>query len=138
MSEKPKTRAELEATIAELSASYGRMRQACADEVEKRKQAEARDQQTRAKFDDLKQRLVTAESDNQRMRGYLARVQEDDFVREELIKVGDPDGQHQLVPKRKPQMFQEPNPFLCVSGDAAGSSYSARAQNPKPKHWVTY
>jgi hypothetical protein len=137
VSEKPKTRAELEATIAQLSADHGRMRQACVDEVEKRKQGEAREKETRAQFDDLKQRLVTAEFDNQRMRGYLARVQEDDVVREELIKIGDLEGECRLVPKRKPTAFEQPGQFQ-LSREMASHPYGDRVHQPKPRHWVTY
>ena len=70
------------------------------------------------------------------MRGYIARVQEDDAVREELIKVGDPDGEHQLVPKRKPTPFYPPNSY-AESNMATTGGYTDR-DRAKPKHWVTY
>jgi Spy/CpxP family protein refolding chaperone len=139
VSEKPKTRTELEAAIAQLSTDYGRMRQACADEVEKRQRAEAREKETRVQFDDLKQRLVTAEFENQRMRGYLQRVQEDDVVREELVKVGDPEGECHLVPKRKPTGFAPPVHFPLPAHNMVsdGSMYHDRSRQ-KPKHWIAY
>jgi len=120
-----------------MSANIGRMRQACADENEKRQRAEAREKETRAQFDDLKQRLATAEFENQRMRGYLERVQEDDVVREELIQVGNPDGGHQLVPKRKPTVFHEPYQLSQLAMTETAATYHDR-QRQNPKHWVTY
>src|SRR3972149_7833028 len=70
---------------------------------------EKRNTQLKAQFDDLKERLLTAEAENQRMRGYIQRVQEDDIVREELVQIGDPEGATQLVSKRKMTQFSEPN-----------------------------
>jgi hypothetical protein len=145
--EKPKTRAELEQTIArleasvaDLSANVGRMRQACADEHARAERAEKREKETRAQFVDLKERLVTAEADNQRMRGYITRVQEDDVVREELIPVGDPAGEQRLVPKRKPENFCAPSPYkvLGASGGYAVTSYDNERRRAPAKHWVEY
>jgi hypothetical protein len=90
---------------------------------------------------DLKERLVTAESANQMMRGYIARVQEDDVVREELVAVGDPTGEQSLMPKRKPRMFTEPSPFMSSQGDemATMSRYAhGYGERPRPKHWIRY
>lgn len=84
---------------------------------------------------------MTAESTNQRMRGYIDRVQEDDVVREELVAVGDPNGEQSLMPKRKPKMFVEPIPFMNSQGDemATMSRYShGYGERPRPKHWIRY
>jgi hypothetical protein len=139
VTEKPKTRAELEATIAQLSAGYERFREDILLARKEQKQAETLEKETRGQFNDLKQRLVTAEFENQRMRGYLARVQEDDVVREELVRVGAPEGECLLVPKRKPTAFEQPGQFQLSTNDMAGSGamYHDRS-HAKPKHWVTY
>lgn len=85
-------------------------------------------------FDDLKSRLHAAETSNQFMRGYLARVQEDDTVREELIAIGDPLGEQQLVPKRKRTEFPSPNQYTDFN--AGGDRFYGNKTNNK--HWVTY
>lgn len=105
--------------------------------------SEAREKETRAQFADLKERLVNAEAENQRMRGYVARVQEDDLVREELIKVGDPDGEQHLVPKRRPTVFEQPRQYSPMGEQATDGAalYSYRVGSEprrKAKHWVTY
>lgn len=86
-------------------------------------------------FDDLKTRLQTAESENQRMRGYIQRVQEDDTVREELIAVGDPQGEQRMVPKRKPTTFETPSDYSELN--RPNGMYYER-DRPKPRHWITY
>ena len=90
-------------------------------------------------FADLKERLSNAEMENQRLRGYIARVQEDDTVREELITTGDPDGEQRMVPKRKPTLFVEPNQYGTFGSDS-GNTYLDRIRDDraKPKHWITY
>lgn len=85
-------------------------------------------------FNDLKTRLAQSEMENARLRGYIQRVQEDDVVREELVTTGDPEGQRQLVPKRKSTVFTQPDQFMH-SRDEGLYSYRDR---PQPKHWVTY
>jgi hypothetical protein len=74
-----------------------------------RVKAEERVAEYQRRFDDLKVRLQGALAANEYIRGYLARVGEDDTVREELITTGEPGGEQQFVPKRR-----------------------------KPRHWVTY
>jgi hypothetical protein len=63
------------------------------------------------------------------MRGYLKRVQEDDVVREELVPIGDPQGEQQLVPKRKPTPFMAPTPYSDFSNRRAtrAMGYTDRA-----------
>lgn len=85
---------------------------------------------------DLKERLVNAESENQRMRGYIQRVQEDDVVREETVTIGDPNGEQQMVPKRKHQMFATPNSYSDAGMEQSG--YDRYRDQRKSKHWVTY
>lgn len=96
--------------------------------------------EARGHFADLKQRLVAAELENQRLRGYIQRVQEDDVVREELVMVGDPAGDQQLVPKRKSTVFAEPQHMADAadSGNAWPRSFGEARERKKPRHWVTY
>lgn len=94
-------------------------------------------------FNNLKERLATAEFENQRLRGYIERVQEDDVVREELVVAGDPDGQVQLTPKRKHTRFEAPN-HRSNAGEIADDFMHRHLHGEdemrrrKPKHWVTY
>lgn len=88
----------------------------------------------RKRANDLKERLANSEAENQRMRGYISRVQEDDTVREELIAIGDPLGEQQLVPKRKRTEFPSPNQYTDFN--AGGDRFYGNKTNNK--HWVTY
>lgn len=135
MTEKRKTRNELAAALA--------------DERKARQTTEAdlqtvrgREKQTRAEIDDLKVRLANAESECQRMRGYIDRVQEDDVVREDLIATGDPAGEQRLVPKRRPTTFCARSEYsksgLDIGDDTGVYSPYRDRDRPKPKHWVTY
>jgi hypothetical protein len=100
--------------------------------------AETDAKEARQQFADLKQRLHAAEMENQRLRGYLARVQEDDVVREELVATGDPDGERTMIPKRKPTIFDRPPDYTDFQArDSMGMTYSGR-DRPKPKHWINY
>jgi hypothetical protein len=100
----------------------------------------------RKNLDEVKERLAFAEAENQRMRGYLERVQEDDVVREELVTVGEPDGEQRMVPKRKPTVFAPQS--YCAGGerrissiDTTFESMAFRDENGRPrrhKHWVIY
>lgn len=94
----------------------------------------------RGQFDDLKRRLFESETENAKLRGYIARVREDDTVREELISVGDPDAPH-LVPKRKNQLdlvhiADGETEFNMSNEDRYGYSHDGRER--LRKHWVTY
>lgn len=99
--------------------------------------------QTREQFNDLKTRIQAAETANQFMRGYLARVQEDDVVREELVTTGEPGGEQQMVPKRKPTHFSRMDDYT-VFGDRDGSSpyhgfgMTSEERSRRRKHWITY
>jgi septal ring factor EnvC (AmiA/AmiB activator) len=142
VTEKRKTRAELEAEIARLAlseASYHEALKAARDQV---RAHEMDAKETRKQVDSLKERLAIAEAENQRMRGYIERVQEDDVVREDLVKVGDPDGDHQLVPKRKQAKFYAPSAYAEKATGTMVTDYGAspydRAKSAPPKHWVTY
>lgn len=143
MSTKPKTRAQLEARIAELEQTLKDEIEAgtCSREQIRKDLAAAREceKRTVAKFDDLKTRLAHAEGEVHRMRGYIQRVQEDDVAREDLVKVGDPEGSHQLVPKRKPTFFGE-REYGGINAMTATDAFADRYTRDRvpPKHWVTY
>lgn len=141
---KPKTRVEIEAHIAELAQNLTNAQDAAAADRRLLKDAREREKETRAQFDDLKARLVNSELENARMRGYIARLQEDDVVREPLVQVGDVDGEQRLVPKRKPTVFREP-PVVSDLGDSdrvmtgIDRGWEHREIRPgRRQHWVTY
>lgn len=93
------------------------------------------------KFTDLKKRIVAAEQANQYLRGYIARVQEDDVVREELLTVGEPDGEQRMVPKRKLTTFERPEDFMEPKpsrNDIYSGGYHERNIRKKPVHFISY
>ncbi len=110
------------------------------DEMRRANEAAHKDaKQIHQQFDDLKTRLHDSEMENQRLRGYVQRVQEDDTVREELVAVGDPNGEQTMVPKRKSTVFFQPNPMTQLQDAMGPSSYTGyNRDRPKPKHWVNY
>jgi hypothetical protein len=128
MGEKRQTRAELAAALAAANELL-----AGKDSLLRQERAAA--ETVRKNADELKIRLSEAEADNQRLRGYIARVQEDDVVREELVRVGEPDGDYQLVPKRKMTPFSGPDPYSRCDVAATGMRHAERAPR---RHWVTY
>lgn len=93
---------------------------------------------SRGDFADLKQRLLAAELANEHLRGYLARVREDDTVREELLTVGDPEGGQQLVPKRKSEPFPTPDHFNNPKENRGYDEYGSLRTPKPPRHWVSY
>lgn len=95
--------------------------------------------ESRMNFADLKQRLLAAEQSNQFMRGYLARVQEDDTVREDLVTIGEPEGEQRMVPKRKPTTFERPDDFtMPAHHDRYGGFMNEDERRRKARHWITY
>lgn len=130
MTGKRKTIASLEDRIAGLEASLQQVNNFAGERVREANAAADREKQTRKQFDDLKLLLATTESENARMRGYIARVQEDDVVREDLIPIGDPEGQMQLTAKRKPTNFE---PAVVTSNWQAELRPAL-----SPKRWVNY
>lgn len=132
--------------IAELKAALVETSKKMEDQAEQLKKwrglAEEREKQLSTKTEsisDLKTRLSAAETANQFLRGYVARVQEDDVVREEMLTTGDPDGAQQLVPKRKPTQFERPCDFTEPTRlDDLGYFRSERDRQQQAKHWITY
>jgi hypothetical protein len=121
---------QLEAARAETREIVQRSERALSGAVE-------REKETRAQFNDLKQRVHDLEIENATMLGYLNRVQEDDEVREELITVGEPGGEQHLTPKRKPRL----NRMYTSAPTALYDTERVREpwrERPKSKHWVNY
>lgn len=108
---------------------------------EERDRALRSEKQTHEQFAELKERLALSEAEVHRMQGYIARVQEDDVVREPLVKIGDPEGEQQYVPVRKSRLFpmqhyEHPHPAEDFSR-RFGYGEAPQAP-PRPRHWVTY
>lgn len=102
--------------------------------TEKLSEANAKaEKETRAQFADLKQRLVHAENELQRLNGYMARVHEDDIVRDGLVEIEDSRGKR-MVPKRpRPQEYQSA-PIGYDMSQQFGGNYEERRQT----HWTSY
>lgn len=91
-----------------------------------------------AEFGDLKERLQTAEAENQRMRGYIQRVQEDDLEASEIVTTGDPHGEEVLVPKRRPTRFGTPSGYGTPGyTEDRGFGHSLHS-SARPRHWIRY
>lgn len=129
---KPRTRAELGEDVARIKTAYD-------DVVRERNATMEHNKQLRTSLDDVKQRLAFSEAEVQRMGGYISRVQEDDVVREPLIQVGEPDGEQQLVPKRKPTRFAELRSISHGGGAMMATASYDDGRDRKPRrHWVNY
>lgn len=98
--------------------------------------AEEREKEAREQFADLKKRLHDSEMEVARLNGYLARVREDDVVREELITVGEPDGEQRMVPKRKPEYLGNREERHSIHDMMSDGDYGR--ERKKPKHWIEY
>lgn len=105
---------------------------------QERDAAVTREQETRAQFADLKSRLFDATKTIERLNGYIARVQEDDHVREELLTVGDPNGEQLLVPKRKHAITGGVLDDHEQSLDMGKAGPYDRQERTKPRRWVSY
>ena len=87
--------------------------------------------ETAKQFADLKERLLTSETECARLRGYLERVREDDAVADPLVEIEGPDGKR-LVSKRHPS----PQHFITSNVDHYEMARAMRGE--KPKHWTSY
>jgi chromosome segregation ATPase len=104
-----------------------------------------RNEELTNQFGDLKERLHKAEIDNERLRGYIERVLEDDVVNEDLIKVGEPDGAERFVPKRISKILQRVPRMSQVDLDSiehhirtSGHIGYADEAPKRPQHWIRY
>jgi hypothetical protein len=143
MGAKQKTRAELEAQLKDKDELVGHL-QAKLNSLKAELAGATQHAETlRKSLDDLKPRMHAIELENATMRGYIDRAQEDDHAREELVTVGDPDGERQLVPKRKHRLFplhraDYGGPADGCMGDAIAVHQLRGDSRRPPKHWVTY
>lgn len=146
MMEKPKPKvATLLTEITALKAALETAHESRRAELAARANAEKETRELREKikeirdqFADLKERIVVAEEANQYMRGYLARVQEDDVVREELVTTGELGGEQMLQPKRKPTRFDKPNSY-AKSNERPEFGYTDMvSERRKPRHFISY
>lgn len=133
--EKPKTRAELLLQIENLVASRSAHWKECNEAHKARDEALARETQTREHFEDLKQRLLAAETETARLRGYLSRVHEDDIVRDGMIEIEDERGKR-TVPKRQPPMMAVERDHNFDNSMNRNSRLYGEAR--KATHWTSY
>ena len=143
--QKQKTRAQLSDVINILHAEIADLRDTHERTRMNLQAAEQGGVDLRKKLDEVKERLHAAETENNRLRGYLDRVMEDDHAREELVTIGEPGGEQQLVPKRK---HREPprvvGPIMNGAADAAvvngfRNGFMGMSDEPKRRrHWVSY
>lgn len=132
-----KTIKQLEKALADAKAETENYLHQAVDQRTRAAAADKALKEAREHFSDLKVRLSNSEMENQRLRGYLARVQEDDTVREELLTVGAPDGEQRMVPKRKSTVFERPND--CADQRSFSERlYRGDDEGRKPRHWITY
>jgi hypothetical protein len=96
----------------------------------------------RAEHDDLKERLLTLTRENEQMRGYIARVQEDDIVREQLVEEQQGEGNKRLVPKRMHRSFDRSlamGDASCVGDMATEERYGFESRSREvARNWTTY
>lgn len=96
--------------------------------------AERSAKEAREQFDDLKRRLLESETELARLRGYLARVREDDAVREGYMEIDGPQGKI-TAPKRPDKSWERrPEPSLF---DQQMNSHFTGDRREK-KHWISY
>lgn len=128
----------LQKRLNELLIELGTLRSARSD-------AEKEVRVARVEHQDLKRRILTLTEDNARMLGYIQRCQEDDVVREELVKTGSEEMGWSLVPIRKPTSFSSvlaQSDYNSMRGDGALEEHPydrgemRRALNKKG--WVNY
>jgi len=93
------------------------------------------EKKTRAQFDDLKQRLLSTETENARLNGYMSRVHEDDIVRDGLVEIEDRQGKR-LVPKRPNPM--QSNSYTNYEQFQSPSINSMLYGTEKKTHWTSY
>lgn len=100
--------------------------------------AEADAKAARTQFDDLKKKLYDAEIEISNLRGFIARVREDDAVRDPLVEVDDQLGKRQVTkrfPSNTPISYTMQHHDKFVSGSMNGLYGQDRE---KPKHWTSY
>lgn len=125
---KRKTIEQLEAEVARVSKTRDDNYELYRTAMSRATTAEESLKESRSHFADLKERLANAESETSRLRGYLARVHEDDIVRDGLVEIEDANGKRS-VPRRPPP---SPN-FAEVAGFQEYDNLGR-----KRTHWTSY
>lgn len=128
---------DTERAVADQRELLDRMRKREAEAIFARDQMAKTVTEVQDQFAELKERLQTAETNLAHVEGYLARVREDDEVREGLIEIGNED-EKQLVPKRKSRLHLPQ--YGCASAGHIDhpSHWSSIETSPKRKHWTSY
>ncbi|MEW6256556.1 MAG: hypothetical protein AB1592_11415 [Pseudomonadota bacterium] len=90
----------------------------------------------RKSIEDLKHRLMNAEIEAARLRGYIERVAEDDKAREEPVQVATT----HMVPRRNPPpLFGDGSAVMnAPSGTGAFGSRMHADGASRPKHWTGF
>lgn len=127
---------ELEVMLANAKQEVAIADKAMWEERAARLKAETAEKETHEQFADLKKRLHNAEMEVARLTGYISRVREDDTVREELVTIGDPEGEQRMVPKRKHEYLGNREPDISMSHMMG--KYDRYGERKKPKHWIEY
>ena len=100
---------------------------------EERDAARKEVEQVRSQFADLKRRLLEADTEQARLRGYLARVHEDDIVRDGLVEIEDGQGKR-MVPKRPPPMMSASTEHY----DQFNTGMNGYGVEKNKTHWTSY
>lgn len=126
----------LKAEISEMKQRYDQSREQIRDAEISKARAHEETKEARGQFADLKKRLHNSEMEVARLNGYLARVREDDVVREDLVTVGEPGGEQRMVPKRKPEHLGNREEHHSIHDLMTDGGYGR--ERKKPKHWIEY
>lgn len=105
------------------------------DERSTRVAAQTERDETHAQFAELKQRLLNAETELSRLRGYLARVHEDDVVRDGMVEIEDVQGKRQVPRRQLPMTSAYP---VDVYSDMANGLNAPYGREKKRTHWTSY
>lgn len=128
----PKTLKDALEVIEHQQKDCSEAREQATAEYRRRLKAEEAAQLAEKHFADLKERLFNADIELSRLRGYLARVHEDDVVRDGMIEIEDSNGKRQ-VPRRQP-----PFTNLAYRDDAGMGLSSLYHNSEKRTHWTSY
>jgi hypothetical protein len=133
MAEKRKTIAQLEVELARITKAKDDYYQSYRDATARATASDESLKESRSHFADLKERLLNAETETARLRGYLARVHEDDIVRDGLVEIEDGQGKRS-IPRRPPPLEAVRYSSPAISTDQF-DNYGSRK---KRTHWTSY
>lgn len=126
------------AKIVELTKDVEEARALVRQQSQRASAAEAEVKATREQFADLKQRLFNAEAELARLNGYLARVHEDDVVRDGLVEIDDDRGKR-MVPRRTNPLRTVRQNDSSIQGavESFGAAFTPLTGR-KRTHWTDY